>query len=513
MKFKWNKLANNSCEYVVIIDNNELDLKAKAAKRVIISKIKIPGFRKGANIPAPILAKHLTKERIAYEAARLYIANAYEFALEQQKGADAPLPHKTPDVKIHVTDNLASEITFTFTPEVKVKIPALTSMNIKLSESDYKITAKKIDAEVERMRDEFSTMILREADEPIAVGDKVILDYEGTLDGKKFEGGSGKNHELTIGSRKFLPGFDEQLVGKKVGVHMTIPIHFSKDYFIKHLRDLTIIFDVIVHEARYKEKIKDEKEFITLLNIKEVKTITDVKKVAKKQLKQYLERKKEDDYWQITVKTAIKSGDFYYPEPLVQQKFNEIKLKTEKNLENQNLTIKMYAQVVGASEKLIYANMRKEAEWSIQQDLVVLGLAKNLGITIQDKDIEEYARKIITVQKPDYSEELLHQFIKNQRQGIYSLLMEQKTRENIIELFTRLSKEKKKTTPKKVTTNKKKKPTTTKVTTNKKKKPTTKKVTIKEKKKPTTKKVSPALKKKSAAKKNTKKSQNKIPQD
>ena len=344
------------------------------------------------------------------------------------------------------------------------------------------------------MRDEFSTMILREADEPIADGDKVVLDYEGTLDGKKFEGGSGKNYELIIGSKKFLPGFDEQLVGKKIGIHLTIPIHFSKDYFIKHLRDLTITFDVIVHEARYKEKVKDNKEFITLLNMKEVKTIADVKKAAKKQLKQYFERKKEDDYWQTTVKNAIKFGDFYYPEPLVQQKFNEIKLKTEKNLENQNLTIKMYAQVVGASEKLIYANMRKEAEWSIQQDLVVLGLAKNLGITIQDKDIEEYARKIITMQKPDYSEELLQQFIKNQHQGIYSLLLEQKTRENIIELFTRLSKEKKKTTPKKVTTNKKKKTTTTKVTTNKKKKTTTKKA-------------------KPAAKKNTKKSQEKIPQD
>ena len=488
MKFKWNKLANNSCEYVVIVNNKELDLKTKAAKRLIISKIKIPGFRKGANIPAPILVKHLTKERIAYEAARLYITDAYEFALEQQKSADAPLPHKTPDVKINLTDNFASEITFTFTPEPKVKIPALTTMKIELSESEYKITAKKIDAEVERMRDEFSTMIIREADELIANGDKVILDYEGTLDGKKFEGGSGKNHELIIGSKKFLPGFDEQLVGKKIGVHMTIPIHFSKDYFIKHLRDLTISFDVIVHEARYKEKVKNNKEFITLLNMKEVKTITDVKKVAKKQLKQYFERKKEDDYWQVTVKTAIKSGDFYYPESLVQQKFNEIKLKTEKNLENQNLTIKMYAQVVGASEKLIYANMRKEAEWSIQQDLVVLGLAKNLGITIQDKDIEEYARKIITMQKPDYNEELLHQFIKNQRKGIYSLLMEQKTRENIIEIFTRLSKEKKKTTTKKVTTNKKKKTTTKKA-------------------------ANSSLKKNRAAKKNTKKSQEKTSQN
>ena len=134
MKFKWNKLANDSCEYVVIIDNKELDLKTKAAKKLIISKIKIPGFRKGANIPAPILAKHLTKERIAYEAARLYITDAYEFALEQQKKADAPLPHKTPDVKINLIDNFASEITFTFTPEVKVKIPSLTTMKIELSE-------------------------------------------------------------------------------------------------------------------------------------------------------------------------------------------------------------------------------------------------------------------------------------------------------------------------------------------------------------------------------------------
>jgi len=443
MKFEWKKNSPTSVEYKIIIPNKKVLEKEKEARKEIIRSIKIPGFRTNAKLPKQLLAKYLTKGKILVESIREWINDAYDFALEQAKKEDAPLPNDVPKVKIDLTKNDDGVIILTFNPEMKVKIPSLSSFNLTLNEEIYQVTPKKINAEIERMKDQFATMVFRE-DDPVVKGDLVIIDFDGTLDGQPFEGGNAKNYELLIGSNKFLPGFEDKIIGMKTGEEKTFSIVFPTDYFIKHLRGMKIDFKVKLHEIKFKEPIKSDKEFIKMLNKDDVKTMTDVKKLVKKNLKDRLEYQKENDYWNATLAQAIEKGDFYYPEKVITTEFQKIKERAEKNLKQKKLTLKTYAEVMSQDIKSIFASMKKEAETVIRKKLAISGIANNLGIQVSDTDIVEYAKEILTNNTTEWNQDQLNRFIKSQRNAIFNVLVEKRAREDVVDLMKRSIKAKEK---------------------------------------------------------------------
>ena len=494
MKFEWKKNSPISVEYKIIIPNKKVLEKEKEARKEIVRNIKIPGFRANAKLPKQLLAKYLTKGKILVESIRAWINDAYDFALEQAKKEDAPMPSDIPKVKIDLAKNDDGLIILTFNPEMKVKVPSLSTFNLKLDDEIYQVTPKKINAEIDRMKDQFATMVLREND-PVKKGDLVTIDFYGTLDGQPFEGGEAKNYELLIGSKKFLPGFEDKIIGMKTGEEKTFSIVFPTDYFIKHLQGMKIDFKVKLHEIKFKEPVKNDKEFIKMLNRDDVKTMVDVKKLAKKNLKDRLENQKEDDYWKATLVQAIEKGDFYYPEKILTTEFQKIKENAENNLKQKKLTLKTYAEVMSQDIKTILASMKKEAEMLIKKRLAVSGIANNLGIQVSDTDIIEYAKEILTNNTIEWNQDQLNRFIKSQRNAIFNLLVEKKAREDIVDLMKRSMKAKEiDIKPKKVKKSKKQtKKTASSIKSSKKEKKKTKK---KSSPKSISKKTSVAVKKK-----------------
>ena len=353
----------------------------------------IPGFRKG-KAPFSIVERHYGDE-IFYEDAFNEVANkAYEEALDSEKLEIVSKP------KIDVVQmEKGKDLIFTAIVNTKPEVELGKYKGIDLEKVAQKVTDKDIEEELNNMAERNSRMVNVEK-RAAKEGDTVLIDYIGTIDGKAFEGGRAENYDLTLGSKTFIPGFEEQVVGMKINDVKDIKTKFPDDYFSKDVAGKEANFNVTVHEIKEKELPKIDDEFAK--DVSEFDTLNELKEDIKSKKEKSNEEKTKRQFESDAIDAVVDSSKIDIPAGMIDLELDNMQDDMNRNLSYQGFSFEKYLQMVGKTVAQFRTESRDQAIKSIKRRLVLEAIAKDEKIEVSEKEIDSkleelskaYGRKV-----------------------------------------------------------------------------------------------------------------------
>jgi len=266
-------MKKNVHEFEIKLDKEWKEALDKAYKKKI-KEVKIDGFRKGA-APKEIYIKKFGIESLYMDAVDTAIQDAYRKLLDENKDI---VPAIEP--KVDVTGISDSNVIFKFTviTRPEIKLGEYKKLGIKLEEAT--VTDEEIDAEIKALQDQLADLTTKEEGK-VEKGDTAVIDFKGYVDGELLEGGSGENYSLEIGSNSFIPGFEDGLIGKKVGDEVTLDLTFPAEY-VENLKNKPVKFEVKINEIKTRVVPEINEDFFKDLGYENVKTLDELKEEVKK---------------------------------------------------------------------------------------------------------------------------------------------------------------------------------------------------------------------------------------
>ena len=387
-KEKKEKKAKNIHEIKIEIKGDEWAKKLDDAFKKEVKKVKIDGFRQG-KAPRNIYEKKYGKASLVVTAVDDSMNEAYQEALK--KFNDMPIVQPTVEIEKADTDGVIYKFTFTTKPEVKIN--KYTDLGVK--KDVVKVTKKDVDNEIENLKKQYADLQVK--DGAIENGDTAIIDFEGFMDGKAFEGGKAENYSLEIGSNSFIPGFEDALIGLKSGDEKDIDLTFPKDYHAEDLKGKPVTFKVKVHEVKTKVYPELDEEFFKDLGLDDVKTKEDLEKTIKKAMTDQKEYEAENKYVDELFDALLKETKVEIPHELVHEEIDRMVKDYEERLKMQGLTLEQFYKFTNSNEDALKDQMHEEAEKRVKLRFAIDEIINLEKIDATDeeaeKDAEEKAKK------------------------------------------------------------------------------------------------------------------------
>ena len=382
------KKAKNIHEIKIEIKGDEWAKKLDDAFKKEVKKVKIDGFRQG-KAPRNIYEKKYGKASLVVTAVDDSMNEAYQEALK--KFNDMPIVQPTVEIEKADTDGVIYKFTFTTKPEVKIN--KYTDLGVK--KDVVKVTKKDVDNEIENLKKQYADLQVK--DGAIENGDTAIIDFEGFMDGKAFEGGKAENYSLEIGSNSFIPGFEDALIGLKSGDEKDIDLTFPKDYHAEDLKGKPVTFKVKVHEVKTKVYPELDEEFFKDLGLDDVKTKEDLEKTIKKAMTDQKEYEAENKYVDELFDALLKETKVGIPHELVHEEIDRMVKDYEERLKMQGLTLEQFYKFTNSNEDALKDQMHEEAEKRVKLRFAIDEIINLEKIDATDeeaeKDAEEKAKK------------------------------------------------------------------------------------------------------------------------
>ena len=390
MSLQVEKLEKNMAKLTIEASAEEFD---KAIQKVYLKargKINIPGFRKG-KAPRKLIEKMYGTGVFYEDAANDLIPTAYAEAL---KDCDLEIVSRP---EINVTQIEAGK-PFIFTAEVAVK-PEVTLgeyKGVEVEKSDVEVTEEDINKEVDKERENNSRTIDVD-DRAVESGDIIKLDFDGSVDGVPFEGGKAENYTLTIGSGSFIPGFEDQLIGTKIGEEKDVTVTFPEDYHEKSLAGKEAVFKCKVNAISVKELPDADDEFAS--EVSEFETLAEYKEDIKKKLTEKKEKEARAKKEAQAVEKAVENATMEIPDAMIDTQVQSMMEDFARRMQSQGLSLEQYFQFTGMDVKKMHDQMKPEALKRIQNSLVLEAVAKAENIEISDEKVDEEIAKMAEAYK------------------------------------------------------------------------------------------------------------------
>ncbi|MEE1281603.1 MAG: trigger factor [Acutalibacteraceae bacterium] len=386
-----NNIETNKHEVVVEVSAEVFNKAVNAVYRKEVKKINIPGFRKG-KAPKAIIEK-MYGEQVFYDEA---IEAVYPEAL-----GDAVVEAKLDVVGVEdVSVEEASKDGLTFKAIVIVKPEVAISdyAGIQIVAKPTEVTDELIDAEIEKVRDRNSRLVTVE-DRPAQDGDITVIDFEGFVDGVAFDGGKAENFNLTLGSGQFIPGFEEQIVGKSTGEEFTIDVTFPEEYQAEELAGKASQFKIKLHEIKAKELPEVDDEFIKDISDK-VETVADYKEELKTEIAERLQKEADEDSERQIIDKLCDLLQAEVPEVMYTNKVNDMIREFDMRLRSQGMDMKTYLEYTGMDINTISESYKPQAEKRVKLRLALEKIAELEGFTeVSEEDVEAEFAKIAEMYK------------------------------------------------------------------------------------------------------------------
>lgn len=390
MSLQVEKMEKNMAKLTIEVAAEDLEKAMQNAYQKAKGRISIPGFRKG-KAPRKMIEQMYGKGVFLEDAVNALIPEHYSKALAECELEIVSQP------TIDITQAEPGKA-FIFTAEVAVK-PEVTLgdyKGVEVPKTEITVTDEDVEAELKKEQEKNSRTISVE-DRAAQLNDIVTIDFEGSVDGVPFDGGQATEYPLTLGSNTFIPGFEEQLVGAKVGDDVDVKVTFPEEYQAKELAGKEAIFKCAVKKIEAKELpeldddfAKDVSEFDTLAEYKEhVKTNLEDKKADE------AKRAKED----AAVDKAIENAQMDIPEAMIQNQIQQLMQDFIRRMQAQGLSIDQYYQFTGLDNAKIQEQMRPQALKRIQSRLVLEKIAETENIQISDEKFEEELKAMADMYK------------------------------------------------------------------------------------------------------------------
>jgi trigger factor len=425
MKTTVKNLSETKVELTITLGKEELKAAEQVALTKLAKEIKAPGFRKG-KVPASVAAKHVDPEMLAQQTLEDAMSKAVAESYLNE-GIQA-LERPAVEIKKYVP---GSEVEFTAEAEVLPKVTLGDYKKLKAQSKKITITAKEVDEIIERMRAGFSEK--KDVTRAAKDGDEVVIDFVGKKDDVAFDGGTAEDYTLTLGSNSFIPGFEEGIVGKKIGDTFDLTLKFPEDYHVADLKGADVVFTTTLKGVKEVVLPELNDEFATKAG--PFKTVEELKADIKRELTAQKEREAKEAMKDDLVKQLVEVSKVPVPEILRKDQAESIERDMTQNLMYQGLSLDQYLENKGfeSKEKWIETEVKDAAEKRVQAGLVLAELSKAEKIEATNKELDDH----VELYKKQYANnpQMVAQFDQPEaRRDIANRLLTEKTVDRLVEL-------------------------------------------------------------------------------
>ena len=378
-----NKVDTNVWELEVSVDGDTFKDAVTKAYLKQRKNITIPGFRKG-KAPRAFIEKYYGEGVFYEDALEAIYPDAVASAIEEAKLEPVDTPY---DLEIPEMGN--DGVTMKFKVTVKPEVELGEYKGLKATKKSTKVTADEVKAELARMQEQNST-VSDVDDRAVKKNDIVVIDFEGFVDGKAFEGGKAEKYELTIGSNQFIPCFEDQIIGHKIGDKFDVNVKFPEDYQAD-LASKDAVFKIKLHGIKVKEVPALDDEFAK--DVSEFDTLDELKKDIKKQLEKRKNDDAENELHNTLLEEVAKGIKAEIPEAMIEKTIDDDVNEYSYRLQSQGLKLETYLKYTGMDMKGFREGFKERAETQVRLNLALEKIIEKEKIEVTEEDIEAEYKK------------------------------------------------------------------------------------------------------------------------
>ena len=385
MSVQVEKLEKNMAKLTIEVDAAQFEDAMKKAFNKNKNKFNIPGFRKG-KAPRAMIEK-MYGEGIFYEDAADEAINATCMQAMDESGLEIV---SRPEVAV---EQIGKDKPFIYTALVAVRPEVILGeyKGIEVEKADASVTAEDVEAELKKVQEQ-NARLLNVEDRPVADGDKTVIDFEGFVDGKTFDGGKAEDYDLTIGSHSFIDTFEEQLIGRNIGEECEVNVTFPEEYHAPELAGKPATFKVTVKEIKVKELPALDDEFAG--EVSEFETMDEYKKDIEAKILERKQKEAATENENRVVDKVAANASLEIPDKMVESQIDNMVQDTARRMQGQGLSMDMYMKYTGMTMDSMRDQMRPQALKRIQTRLVLEEVVKAENIQVPDERLDEEIAKM-----------------------------------------------------------------------------------------------------------------------
>ena len=427
MQSQLEKLSECRVVLEVEVSSPEVDKALDAAYKKVAQQVTVPGFRKGKT-PRAVIESRFGKEVLVEEALEIIVSETYQNALEQHKLEPIDHPEDFELIEpLQEGSGMKYKVAVDILPEVKLG----DYSTIRVAVEPEQITEERLNQEIERLRENYST--LENTDRTtVQTGDFAVIDFEGYVDGEAFQGGAGEGYTLEIGSGTFIPGFEAGLIGANLNETIDVKTTFPEDYRAEFLAGKEAIFKVTVKEIKAK-KLPDFNDELA----KEAghESLDELRQTLEERLQEEAKRKAEADQREQIVKQAVEGSELNVPEKLIERELDRSVANIKGRLEASGMSFEQYLEASQTTEESYRADLKPTAANNVKTELVLNAISEKEGITVEIDELRSEVGRLAVAVRQDASK----LFKRLEKEGRLAGLADSMVREKTVDFLAKLA--------------------------------------------------------------------------
>ena len=388
MKAELLKKESNKVTLKITVENDKFEAAITKAYNKNKGKYNIPGFRKG-KAPKQVIESQYGKGVFYNDAIEILFPEVYPAAIEELN--IDPIDRPDLDIEEISKDN---GLVMVVNVEVKPEFELGSYKGIEISKVENNVTDEEVEASLQEMVNR-NARILSVEDKAIESGDTAVIDFEGFDNGVAFEGGKGENHNLVIGSNSFIPGFEDQLIGKKAGEEVEVNVTFPEQYHAEHLAGKPVVFKVKVNDVKVKEVHALDDEFAK--DASEFDTLAELRADVKAKLEKDAQNRADAEMRNALVEKVSANTEVEVPNAMVEAQVENMLMELNYQLQFQGLNLQQLLEMTGRSVDELKAERRADAEKLVKSSLVLEAIAKAENVEVSEEEFTAELEKMASM--------------------------------------------------------------------------------------------------------------------
>lgn len=385
MKAELVKREGNKVTLKITVDNNKFEEAVNKAYNKTKGKYNIPGFRKG-KAPKVVIETQYGKGVFYNDAIDMLFPEIYPQAIKELN--IDPIDRPDLDIEEISKDN---GLVMVVNVEVKPEFELGAYKGIEISKVDNTVSEEEVELSLNEMVNKNARLISVEG-KALENGDTAVIDFEGFENGVAFEGGKGENYNLVIGSNTFIPGFEDQLVGKKAGEEVEVNVTFPETYHAENLAGKPVVFNVKVNDVKVKEVPALDDEFAK--DTTEFETLAELRADVKAKLEEQAKNAADAEMRNALVEKVSANTEVEVPEAMIQHQIDNMLMELNYQLQYQGLNLQQLLEMTGRGVEELREERRADAERLVKSSLILEAIAEKENVEVNEADVDAELEKM-----------------------------------------------------------------------------------------------------------------------
>lgn len=386
MTVKWEKLEGSEGKLTFEVSTERFKEATDQAFKKVVKSVQAPGFRKG-KMPRKMFDKMYGEEALYNDAIDIVLPEAYSKAVEE---ADIE-PIAAPEIDIEKLEK-GEPVVFTAVVALKPEVKLGDYKGLEVNRQSTEVTDEEVDAQIEQRREGLAEMVVKE-DGAVEDGDTATIDFAGYANGEAFEGGTSENYDLEIGSGSFIPGFEEQVVGMKIGEEKEVEVTFPEEYHAAELAGQPATFKVKVNEIKTKEVPELDDELAKELD-ENVSSVEELRASVKNELAEVKKNDSETALRDDLVEQAASNAEMEIPDAMIESEIDRMMQDFEQRLQMQGMNLDLYFQFSGQDEEQLREQMKDDALSRVRVSLTLEAIGKEENVEVSEEEVNAELQKM-----------------------------------------------------------------------------------------------------------------------